>query len=335
LIRGSGEVARRAEQLAKTADGALARSETAAGEIKGHAQSLTEAARQTQEEAARLRRAAADESTDLGRIAAELRELTQEIGAQLGQPTRELVAAAGQARETSREIRQELEAQAGDLAEGQEAALEALTRVGDLAERKAEALTQAAETALTRTQDLGKAMETRGTGLEKRVLDVTRRVEAMGQSFREQASDLIAASDAAAQQARELTAKAGEHKREVFLRSATVMIEELNSVAFDIDRLLEDDVPDDLLKRYQKGDRSVFARRLLRQRDRFTRGEVEKLYARDPKFRDQAGRYMSQFESLLNQANDSDPDQVLSAAFLTADVGKLYLLLARSLGRQQ
>jgi hypothetical protein len=178
-------------------------------------------------------------------------------------------------------------------------------------------------------------METRGTGLEKRVLDVTRRVEAMGQSFREQASDLIQASEAAAQQARELTAKAGEHKREVFLRSATVMIEELNSVAFDIDRLLEDDVPDDLLKRYQKGDRSVFARRLLRQRDRFTRGEVEKLYARDPKFRDQAGRYMSQFESLLNQANDSDPDQVLSAAFLTADVGKLYLLLARSLGRQQ
>jgi hypothetical protein len=79
----------------------------------------------------------------------------------------------------------------------------------------------------------------------------------------------------------------------------------------------------------------VFARRLLRQRDRFTRGEVEKLYERDPKFRDQAGRYMSQFESLLNQANDSDPDQVLSAAFLTADVGKLYLLLARSLGRQQ
>jgi hypothetical protein len=178
-------------------------------------------------------------------------------------------------------------------------------------------------------------METRGTGLEKRVLDVTRRVEAMGQSFREQANDLIAASDAAAQQARDLTAKSGEHKREVFLRSATVMIEDLNAAAFDIDQLLESDVPDDLLKRYQKGDRSVFARRLLRQRDRFTRGEVEKLYERDPKFRDQAGRYMSQFESLLNQANNSDPDQVLSAAFLTADVGKLYLLLARSLGRQQ
>jgi hypothetical protein len=113
------------------------------------------------------------------------------------------------------------------------------------------------------------------------------------------------------------------------------MMEDLNATALDIDRLLEDDVPDDLLKRYQKGDRSVFARRLLRQRDRFTRSEIERLYAQDDKFRDQASRYMSQFESLLNQANESDPEQVLSAAFLTADVGKLYLLLARSLGRQQ
>jgi hypothetical protein len=89
------------------------------------------------------------------------------------------------------------------------------------------------------------------------------------------------------------------------------------------------------LKRYQKGDRSVFARRLLRQRDRFTRSEIERLYEQDDNFREQASRYMSQFESLLSQANESDPEQVLSAAFLTADVGKLYLLLARSLGRQQ
>ena len=44
---------------------------------------------------------------------------------------------------------------------------------------------------------------------------------------------------------------------------------------------------------------------------------------------------MNQFESLLAQATDCDPEQVLSATFLTADVGKLYLLLSRSLGRTQ
>ena len=37
----------------------------------------------------------------------------------------------------------------------------------------------------------------------------------------------------------------------------------------------------------------------------------------------------------MNQAQNCDPENVLSATFLTADVGKLYLLLARSIGRTQ
>ena len=44
---------------------------------------------------------------------------------------------------------------------------------------------------------------------------------------------------------------------------------------------------------------------------------------------------MSQFEALMNQAAACDPENVLTATFLTADVGKLYLLLARSTGRRQ
>ena len=44
---------------------------------------------------------------------------------------------------------------------------------------------------------------------------------------------------------------------------------------------------------------------------------------------------MKQFEGLLAQANDCDPENMLSATFLTADVGKLYLILSRSLGRAQ
>jgi len=39
------------------------------------------------------------------------------------------------------------------------------------------------------------------------------------------------------------------------------------------------------------------------------------------------------FEILLTQSQQVDPEAVLSAAFITADVGKLYLILAKSLGR--
>ncbi len=40
-------------------------------------------------------------------------------------------------------------------------------------------------------------------------------------------------------------------------------------------------------------------------------------------------------EALLAQATDCDPENLLSTTFLTADVGKLYLILSRSLGRTQ
>jgi hypothetical protein len=44
-------------------------------------------------------------------------------------------------------------------------------------------------------------------------------------------------------------------------------------------------------------------------------------------------RYMGRFEELLAQAQEADPESVLNAAFITADVGKLYLVLSRSIGR--
>ena len=99
--------------------------------------------------------------------------------------------------------------------------------------------------------------------------------------------------------------------------------------------MLEEEIPEDVWKRYRRGDKSIFARRLLKMKDRFVIPEVESRYEQDTDFRNKVTRYMSQFESLLSQATDCDPEQVLSATFLTADVGKLYLLLSRSLGRTQ
>ena len=44
-------------------------------------------------------------------------------------------------------------------------------------------------------------------------------------------------------------------------------------------------------------------------------------------------RYFDQFEALLREAEDVDPEHLLHSTFMTADVGKLYLLLCRAMGR--
>ena len=44
-------------------------------------------------------------------------------------------------------------------------------------------------------------------------------------------------------------------------------------------------------------------------------------------------RYLEKFEGLLTQASRSDPANLLSSAFVTSDVGKVYVLLSRAIGR--
>ena len=162
-----------------------------------------------------------------------------------------------------------------------------------------------------------------------------RRIDRYGQAFRDQAASLIEASRAAEAQAQALQESEVERRRDAFLRSATHMIEGLNAASIDINRILTDDMPEDLWKRYRRGDRSIFARRLLRGKDRLLSPDIKAHFETDERFRTEANRYIKQFEALLDQATDCDPEQVLSTTFLTADVGKLYLVLSRSLGRAQ
>jgi len=62
---------------------------------------------------------------------------------------------------------------------------------------------------------------------------------------------------------------------------------------------------------------------------------VRELYEDDDAFRTLASRYLREFERLLTQAGEADPDELLSASLLTADVGKAYLLLSRAVERHK
>jgi hypothetical protein len=111
------------------------------------------------------------------------------------------------------------------------------------------------------------------------------------------------------------------------------MIDELNTLALDINSVLEADVPDELWQSFHKGDRSIFARRLFKQKDSYTIPALEQRFERDQRFRDMVSRYIGRFDELMAEASVADPEGMLRTCFITADVGKLYLVLARTLGR--
>jgi hypothetical protein len=292
----------------------------------------SEVARHT---AAELGAAFRTEIDELGGLIQALRGTTGELGETVGGQASALARAHGESRRITEEIRRTLSAQGDQLVASERAVLERLTGIGQKVETIVGGLVRAAEGARTRVDGLGAAFDVQASALGRSVDEAYRRIEDYGQVFRDQAASLVDASEAAQARAEALQEREVDMRRDVFLRSATQMIEELNSTGIDLNRILADDMPDDIWKRYQKGDRSIFARRLLRGKDRLALPDIKARFETDERFRSEANRYIKQFETLLNQATDCDPENLLSTTFLTADVGKLYIILSRSLGRTQ
>jgi hypothetical protein len=109
----------------------------------------------------------------------------------------------------------------------------------------------------------------------------------------------------------------------------------LNSLGVDLNRVLGRPVSEQDMRRFLKGERGIFVRALVDANEREVNRQIRSRYEQDEQFRSHVGKYLAQFDTLLAQANATDPENLLSATILTADVGKVYMLLSRAIGRAQ
>jgi hypothetical protein len=200
-------------------------------------------------------------------------------------------------------------------------------------DRRIREMTDTSIRAVARAGGIGQGFEQQADKLTKLIESANVKAGELAEKFRLQSAELNTASTMAVERIGQLRETQNVISRDAFLKAATAMIEELNGVAANIHELLDSEIPDEVWKRYREGDRSIFARRLFRAKDSYVVPALEQRYSRDERFRDMVDRYIKRFETLLTQSQQADPESVLSAAFITADVGKLYLILARSLGR--
>ena len=75
---------------------------------------------------------------------------------------------------------------------------------------------------------------------------------------------------------------------------------------------------------------------LLFEDERYTHRDLHEIsnrYDRDPEFRNTVDRYVSDFERLLAEAEQSDPAGNMLQNYLVSETGRVYLLLAHASGR--
>jgi hypothetical protein len=106
----------------------------------------------------------------------------------------------------------------------------------------------------------------------------------------------------------------------------------LNALAGDIARGIDDAAYADAWERHDRGERAAFSRRLYTVQGQQTFEEIRRKYQRDADFRTAVDRYVGDFETLLDDAGRSrDPD--VARTYLASDTGKVYTMFAHVAGR--
>lgn len=118
-----------------------------------------------------------------------------------------------------------------------------------------------------------------------------------------------------------------------FMHQSSFISERLQSLAVDMNRVLETRISEDDWQRFYKGEKDVFVRKMLGFREKSKLAAIKEKYQTDSEFRDCVSGYFTEFEVLLDEANKRDQASLLKGTFLSSDVGKVYMLLSRALGR--
>jgi hypothetical protein len=146
-------------------------------------------------------------------------------------------------------------------------------------------------------------------------------------------SDLLRGASQETPAASTPRASAEQQTRAADTRNPRHMVESLNSLSVDIARAIDHDASVELWRRYQRGERDVFTRRLYTLKGQTTFDEIKRKYEREAEFRTAVDRYITDFEKLLADVARTDRDRTVTQSYLTSDTGKVYTMLAHAAGR--
>lgn len=252
------------------------------------------------------------------------------VGNTLQHQSRQMVVACLAAAREVAELIDTLTEESNQIGGTATVAEERIRATGDMFHTRSEELAKESEAAFEQVSRVGETLQNQRVSLTSALTEASEKASEVGYVFSRQAETLTSASTEAENQAAIIRRNALDSRRDMFLRASKFVIEDLNSTAIDLNRLMDSEKSQKLWSKYSKGDRGIFVRGIISDDERQARSVISTKYEDDEEFRRYVQRYLDHFEKLLSEANESDPENLLSSTLLSADVGKLHLLLARA-----
>ena len=121
---------------------------------------------------------------------------------------------------------------------------------------------------------------------------------------------------------------------DTFMKSSADIISELETISIDINSIFNKSGDDETLwKKYYEGDHSVFVRYLSKNMTKKEVIAVREDYEKKPDFRVVVDKYLEDFDSLIEAARSNNRASTLLALISGSDIGKVYYILSRALGK--
>ncbi len=121
--------------------------------------------------------------------------------------------------------------------------------------------------------------------------------------------------------------------RNTLAKRSSALVDSMQAAAIDIAGLLSFQIEDTAWDNYLKGDKSIFARRIVEQMDANATRSIARHFQHDPEFRNQATHYIEEFETLISHVLPDREGKTLAVTLLSSNVGRLYVALGQAIER--
>lgn len=184
------------------------------------------------------------------------------------------------------------------------------------------------------TEQISASFNQTGTQIGETLEKYENKINTFGKKVNEHLTDLREGYEKTEKQVEKFNQKLKSASIDTFMRNSNDIINELETLSIDINAVFNKTAEDDdLWKKYYEGDHGAFVRYVSKNMTKKQVATIKNDYEGNPQFRTVVDKYLSDFEALVANARENERAGTLLALISGSDIGKVYYILARALGK--